>query len=103
MNAMLKLALKILVVLLTLLVLIFFPLAPPVTKLMLVLLQRFDNISEITGLIPTAIVSLVLLFAWAAHMVGMPELLGGFAAGLALSWRFFLSFGMAMASRGKWV
>ena len=42
------------------------------------------------------IVSLVLFFAWLAHAVGAPELLGGFAAGLALSRRFFLPLGVAL-------
>jgi len=32
-----------------------------------------------------------------AHVLGAPELLGGFAAGLALSRRFFLPFGIALA------
>jgi Kef-type K+ transport system membrane component KefB len=41
-------------------------------------------------------VSLVLFFAWVAHAVGAPELLGGFAAGLALSRRFFLPLGVAL-------
>jgi Kef-type K+ transport system membrane component KefB len=34
-----------------------------------------------------------LLFAWIAHSLGAPELLGGFAAGLALSRQFFFPFG----------
>jgi Kef-type K+ transport system membrane component KefB len=55
-------------------------------------------VSEIPGLIPTTIVSLVLFFAWVAHAVGAPELLGGFAAGLALSRRFFLPLGVALKS-----
>ncbi len=38
----------------------------------------------------------MLFFAWLAHAIGAPELLGGFAAGLALSRRFFLPFGLAM-------
>jgi Kef-type K+ transport system membrane component KefB len=53
-------------------------------------------VSEVPGLVPTAMVSLVLFFAWLAHAVGAPELLGGFAAGLALSRRFFLPFGAAL-------
>lgn len=36
-------------------------------------------------------------FSWLAHVLGAPELLGGFAAGLALSRRFFLPFGIALA------
>lgn len=75
---------------------IFFVLAPMAAKMISLLIKRFDTISEIPGLIPTTIVALVLFFAWLAHVVGAPELLGGFAAGLALSRRFFLPFGVAL-------
>ena len=75
---------------------LFFLIAPVLAKLMSrvigVLDQRIDN----PGLIPVTVVSLVLFFAWLAHAVGAPELLGGFAAGLALSRRFFLPFGIAI-------
>lgn len=74
----------------------FFLLAPVAAKLISHLISRFDSISEIPGLIPTTIVSLVLFFAWLAHAVGAPEILGGFAAGLALSRRFFIPFGIAL-------
>lgn len=74
----------------------FFVLAPVAAKLISLLIKRFDVISEIPGLIPTSIVSLVLFFAWLAHALGAPELLGGFAAGLALSRRFFLPLGVAL-------
>ena len=63
---------------------------------MSLVIKRFDARSEIPGLIPTTIVSLVLFFAWLAHAIGAPELLGGFAAGLALSRRFFLPLGIAL-------
>jgi Kef-type K+ transport system membrane component KefB len=75
---------------------IFFLMAPIAARAMSMVIKRFDNASEIPGLIPTTVVSLVLFFAWLAHMVGAPELLGGFAAGLALSRRFFLPFGIAL-------
>jgi Kef-type K+ transport system membrane component KefB len=74
----------------------FFILSPVAAKLMSLVIKRFDASSEIPGLIPTTIVSLVLFFAWLAHAVGAPELLGGFAAGLALSRRFFLPLGLAL-------
>lgn len=74
----------------------FFILAPVLAKLMSMIIKRFHDDSELPGLIPTTIVSLVLFFAWLAHAVGAPELLGGFAAGLALSRRFFLPFGMSL-------
>jgi len=75
---------------------LFFVLSAPVAKLMSLVIKRFDKVSEVPGLVPTSLVSLVLFFAWLAHAVGAPELLGGFAAGLALSRRFFLPFGAAL-------
>ena len=75
---------------------VFFILAPLVAKLISLLIKRVDSATEIPGLIPTAIVALVLFFAWLAHAIGAPELLGGFAAGLALSRRFFFPLGIAI-------
>ena len=74
----------------------FFLLAPVAARLISSIIQRFEADSRIPGLIPTSIVSLVLFFAWLAHVMGAPELLGGFAAGLALSRRFFLPLGVAL-------
>ena len=74
----------------------FFVLAPLLAKLMSTVIKRFHARSEIPGLIPTTIVSLVLFFAWLAHVIGAPELLGGFAAGLALSRRFFFPLGITL-------
>ena len=79
----------------------FFVLAPVAAKLISLVIRRFDAVSEIPGLIPTSIVSLVLFFAWLAHTLGAPELLGGFAAGLALSRRFFLPLGIALHTDEK--
>jgi len=77
---------------------VFFLLAPMAAKAMSYLIHRYESSSGVPGLVPTAIVSLVLLFAALAHLMGAPELLGGFAAGLALSRRFFLPFGVALAA-----
>ena len=75
---------------------LFFVLAPIAAKGVSQILSRYHAMANTPGLIATIIVSLVLLFAAAAHAVGAPELLGGFAAGLALSRRFFLPFGAAL-------
>ena len=75
---------------------IFFVFAPIAAKAMSSVISRYEKLSHTPGLIATIIVSIVLIFAWAAHAVGAPELLGGFAAGLALSRRFFLPFGAAL-------
>lgn len=76
----------------------FFIIAPTLAKLLSVVIKRFAENNGVPGLIPTTIVSLVLFFAWLAHVVGAPELLGGFAAGLALSRRFFLPLGVTLHS-----
>jgi len=75
----------------------FFVIAPIAAKLLAVLIQKIESRSGYPGLIPTAIFSLVLFFAWLAHQMGAPEIIGGFAAGLALSRRFFLPFGVAIS------
>lgn len=74
----------------------YFVLAPVAARLISLIIRHYDEVSVIPGLIPTTIVSLVLFFAWLAHAMGAPELLGGFAAGLALSRRFFLPLGIAL-------
>ncbi len=75
---------------------VFFLTAPVLAKLMSSVISKLDRRIDNPGLIPVTIVSLVLFFAWLAHLFGAPELLGGFAAGLALSRRFFLPFGLAV-------
>ncbi|MET0071981.1 MAG: cation:proton antiporter [Candidatus Thiodiazotropha sp.] len=82
-------------------IMLFFLFAPIAAKLISGMIRRFDDYSTTPGLIPIMIISLVLFFAWLAHVVGAPELLGGFAAGLALSRRFFLPFGMALHNDRK--
>ena len=74
----------------------FFAIAPIAAKFMSVYIRKLDMNSEIPGVIPTTIVSLVLFFSWISHSLGAPELLGGFAAGLALSRRFFMPFGLTI-------
>lgn len=76
---------------------LFFVLAPIFATFMSRIVYRLSQTTEIPGLITTSIVSLVLGFGALAHVIGAPELLGGFAAGLALSRRFFLPFGIALS------
>jgi len=84
-------------------VVIFMLLAPIVGKIMADMIGRYDKNSKIAGLIPTAVIILVLFFAWLAHAVGAPALLGGFAAGLALSRHFNLPFGPLRQSDNHFV
>jgi len=73
---------------------IFFLLTPFVAKTFAVIIKRLDRETKIPGLIPTMMISLVLSFGWLSKVVGAPEMLGGFAAGLALSRRFILPLGV---------
>lgn len=73
-------------------IILFFVISPLLAKAVSYAIKKWDEKSEIPGLLPTTIVSLILLFAWTAHSLGAPELLGGFAAGLALSRQFFFPF-----------
>lgn len=75
---------------------VFFLLAPILAKLLSHVIGYFDRRIDSPGSIPVTVISLVLFFAWLAHLFGAPQLLGGFAAGLALSRRFFLPFGIAI-------
>lgn len=74
------------------LIVLFFLISPFVAKAVSKIIKKWEERSEIPGLLPAAIVSLILLFAWIAYALGAPELLGGFAAGLALSKRFCFPF-----------
>jgi Kef-type K+ transport system membrane component KefB len=81
--------------------LIFFLVAPALAKAISFLILRFEHKSLIPGIVPTTIVSLVLFLAWLSHAIGVPELLGGFVTGLALSRRFFIPFGVALRAEPK--
>ena len=74
----------------------FFVLAPVAAKILSPLFKRYHDYSDLPGMIPIVLVSIVLVFASLAHSVGAPHLLGGFVAGIALSRRFFLPFGAAL-------
>jgi len=79
----------------------FFVLAPVFAKVIAILIQKYHANNEIPGFLPSAIFMLVLFFGWLANKLGAPEILGGFAAGVALSRRFFVPFGMALANHIK--
>ncbi|MDH4234531.1 MAG: cation:proton antiporter [Gallionella sp.] len=69
-------------------ILLFMILTPLVAKLASVVIDRLDQHAATPGLLLTMALSLILLFSWLAHAVGAPEIMGGFAAGLAFSQHF---------------
>ncbi|NOQ32407.1 MAG: cation:proton antiporter [Helicobacteraceae bacterium] len=74
-------------------VIMFLLLAPILAKSLSFIIDKFHTRHLVPGYIPTIIISLILLFAYLSHLVGAPAILGSFAAGIALSRRFFLPFG----------
>jgi Kef-type K+ transport system membrane component KefB len=74
---------------------LFIVLAPLVARLALGFIERMENTARVPGVVPTTVVAIVLLFAAIAQMLGVPEIIGGFAAGLAISRRFVLPIGAA--------
>ena len=74
---------------------LFIVLAPLVTRLALGFIERMERTGRVPGVVPTTVVAVVLLFAAIAQTLGVPEVIGGFAAGLAISRRFVLPIGAA--------
>jgi Kef-type K+ transport system membrane component KefB len=80
----------------TMFIVLFLLIAPTIANVMSNLVKKFDKHKKMPGLIPTIIVSLIALFAYLSHLFGAPEILGSFAAGIALSRRFILPFGLGL-------
>lgn len=80
----------------TVFILLFLVLAPTFAHYASNFVKKFDEHKMVPGFIPTTIISLIALFAYFSHLFGAPEILGSFAAGIALSRRFILPFGMGL-------
>lgn len=81
----------------------FLLLAPALANLVSDLFRRIEKQRKVPGFIPTVIISLILLFAYLSHLSGAPEILGSFAAGIALSRRFFLPFGLGLKKNEEFI
>lgn len=79
---------------------VFFLLTPLIAKTFAHLINVFEPLSTLPGIVPTSIVSLLLLTAWSSHEVGLPMLLGGFVVGLALSKQFHIPGGQSIETDG---
>ncbi len=79
-------------------ILLFMVLTPMVAKLASMLIERLDQHAATPGLLLTMALSLILIFSWLAHVVGAPEIMGGFAAGLAFSQHFGFKLWMGRSS-----
>ncbi|MCL4873578.1 cation:proton antiporter [bacterium] len=84
-------------------IIVFLLVAPVLAKLLVPVIAKFSKISRTKGLIPTIIISMILGLAVISHEIGAPEMLGSFAAGIALARRFFLPLGAEMEHYSKTV
>lgn len=80
----------------TVFILLFLLIAPAFANFASGFMRKFDEHKKVPGFIPTIIISLIAFFAYLSHLFGAPEILGSFAAGIALSRRFILPFGMGL-------
>lgn len=78
-------------------IVLFMLLAPICGKLIAVLIDHLDQRAQTPGLLLTMALSVTLLFSWLAHAVDAPEIMGGFAAGLAFSQHF--GFKLSLGSK----
>ena len=81
-------------------IVLFMVLAPIVAKLAANVIDRLDRNAAAPGLLLTMALSLILLFSWLAHAVGAPEIMGGFAAGLAFSQHFGFNLPLGKVTLG---
>jgi Kef-type K+ transport system membrane component KefB len=74
-------------------IVLFMLAAPLVAKFAAGIIDHFDQRAATPGLLLTMALSLTLLFSWLAHAVGAPEIMGGFAAGIAFGQHFRVGAG----------
>ena len=80
----------------TVFILLFLLIAPTFANFISTFMKKSNEHQIVPGFIPTIIISLIAIFAYFSHLFGAPEILGSFAAGIALSRRFILPFGMGL-------
>lgn len=88
----------------TLYIALFMLLSPFVAKLAGGIIDHFDQRAATPGLLVTMALALILLFSWLAYIVGAPLIMGGFAAGIALSqhFRFDLMHKLGLPALDRW-
>ncbi|MCH9740602.1 MAG: cation:proton antiporter [Epsilonproteobacteria bacterium] len=85
----------------SMMILAFLILAPFAAKVISHFIHKYHAESRLPGYMPTIIISLILFFSYLSHHIGAPAILGSFVAGVALSRRFFLPFGVMLRKNEK--
>lgn len=73
----------------------FFLFAPIIGKIFAYFVSSLSKKLNTLDFVPPVVVAIILLFAFAAHEIGSPEILGAFTAGIAFSRRFTIPFAAA--------
>ncbi len=73
-------------------IIVFFILTPIVAKAMAKIMHFLAMRRRVPGFIPSFMISLILFFSYIASFLGIPAILGSFAAGIAFSRRFIIPF-----------
>jgi len=73
----------------------FFLFAPLIGKIFAYFVSTISKRLNTLDFVPPVVVAIILLFAYAAHEIGSPEILGAFTAGIAFSRRFTIPFASA--------
>ena len=86
-------------------IVLFMLLSPFAAKLVGGIIDHYDQRAATPGLLITMALALILLFSWMAHLVGAPLIMGGFAAGIALSqhFRFNLMHRLGLPALDRWL
>ncbi|MFN4320097.1 MAG: cation:proton antiporter [Aquificaceae bacterium] len=79
----------------------FFIFSPILAQVMARLISLLSRKLRTEDFIPPTVIATVFLFAFLAHEVGSPEILGAFTAGLALSRRFAIPFALFLRTDEK--
>ncbi|WP_028841544.1 cation:proton antiporter [Thermodesulfobacterium hveragerdense] len=74
----------------------FFLIAPVLGKFLAHIISFIANRLSTVDFVPSVVVALMLFFAYAAHEIGSPEILGAFTAGIAFSRRFTIPFAITL-------
>lgn len=74
----------------------FFIFAPFVGKLFAFFISYTSRKLNTLDFVPPTVIAMVLLFAYVAHEIGSPEILGAFTAGIAFSRRFVIPFAITL-------
>ncbi len=75
---------------------VFLIAAPVFSRLLVMFMARVSTYSKTPGILSTIVVSLILLLSVLAHDFGAPEIIGAFAAGLALTRKSIFTMGRYM-------